>query len=74
MLDRRMVVSCAGTLSARTRGNRPSAFHRITVDHDSIQAEVFRWDPSRRNFRRSDVFAFARYRAAGKTDAAPVVG
>jgi len=85
MLERRMVVSCAGTLSTRTRGDRGSAFHRITVDQESIQAEVFRWDPARKSFHRSDVFAFARYRPAppappvppapaGKADAAPVVG
>ncbi|MBI4501441.1 MAG: metallophosphoesterase [Gemmatimonadetes bacterium] len=74
MLDRRIVVSCSGTLSNRSRGLRPSAFHRITVDHESVQTEVFRWDPARKLFRRSDVFAFARYRPAGKTDVAPVVG
>jgi hypothetical protein len=68
------VVSCAGTLSTRTRGDRGSAFHRITIDQESIQVEVFRWDRVRKSFHRSDVFAFARYRLAGKADAAPVVG
>ena len=56
----RPVVSCAGTLSTRSRGDRPSTFHRISVDLDSIQVELFRWDEPRKVFRRSDVFAFAR--------------
>jgi predicted phosphodiesterase len=55
-----VVVSCAGTLSTRSRGERPSTFHRISIDADSIQVELFRWDPGRKVFKRSDVFAFAR--------------
>jgi predicted phosphodiesterase len=60
LLAGRTVVSCAGTLSTRSRGDRPSTFHRISVDTDSIQVELFRWDEPRKVFRRSDVFAFAR--------------
>jgi len=56
----RVVVSCAGTLSTRSRGERPSTFHRISIDAESIQVELFRWDAARKLFRRSDVFAFAR--------------
>lgn len=70
----RVVVSCAGTLSVRSRGNLPSTFHRIVVDTDSIQVEVFRWDPARKVFRRSDVFAFARPGTGERTNVAPAVG
>ena len=55
-----VVVSCAGTLSTRSRGQRPCTFHRIGLDGEAIQVEQFRWDPGRKVFRRSDVFAFAR--------------
>ncbi len=60
MLGGKALVSCAGTLSTRSRGQRPSTFHRITVDADSYQVEQFRWDLPRKVFKRSDVFAFAR--------------
>ncbi len=60
LLDNRVVISCAGTLSARMRGGRPSVFHRITIDEGSINVELYRWDGDRRVFRRSDVHAFAR--------------
>jgi 3',5'-cyclic AMP phosphodiesterase CpdA len=74
MLEQRVLVSCAGTLSNRSRGNRPSTFHRIVIDHDAIQVELFRWDDAGRVFRRSDVFAFARKGPAGKTNVTPAVG
>jgi 3',5'-cyclic AMP phosphodiesterase CpdA len=60
VMNGQVVVSCAGTLSTRSRGQRPSCFHRITIDTDAIQVEQFRWDMVRKVFRRSDVFAFAR--------------
>jgi 3',5'-cyclic AMP phosphodiesterase CpdA len=56
----KIVVSCAGTLSTRSRGHRPSSFHRLSIDGESIQVELFRWDAGRKVFKRSDVFAFAR--------------
>jgi 3',5'-cyclic AMP phosphodiesterase CpdA len=74
MLEGRVVVSCTGTLSTRSRGQLPSTFHRILVDTDSIQVELFKWDGERNVFRRSDVFAFARPRRAEKENVAPVVG
>ena len=74
VLDGRVVVSCAGTLSTRSRGQRPSSFHRIVIDSDSIQVEQFRWDLERKVFRRSDVFAFARPGSEKKADVAAAVG
>jgi 3',5'-cyclic AMP phosphodiesterase CpdA len=59
-LNARVVVSCAGTLSTRGRGDRPSIFHRVCWDDESIQIEQYRWDGDRRLFKRSDVHAFAR--------------
>lgn len=74
LLDGRVVISCAGTLSARMRGDRPSVFHRITIDERSINAELYRWDGDRRVFRRSDVHAFVRGRASDEAAVTTRVG
>lgn len=66
LLANRVVVSCAGTLSARMRGQRPSVFHRITIDDQSISIELYRWDGARRVFRQSDIHAFARRRRSSE--------
>lgn len=63
LLANRVVVSCAGTLSTRSRGGRPSVFNRVAWDEDSIQVELYRWDVQRKVFKRSDVYAFARSRS-----------
>lgn len=65
MLEGRVVVSCAGTLSTRSRGERPAVFHRLVIEAESIQVELYRWEADHRAFRRSDVHAFARVREAG---------
>ena len=39
LLARRVIVSCAGTLSARSRGDRPVVFHRIVIEDDAIQVD-----------------------------------
>ncbi len=59
-----VVISCAGTLSARSRGDRPSAFHRILIEDDAIQVEIYLWQPEHRLFKRTDMLVFAR-RTAG---------
>ncbi|MBI3983150.1 MAG: metallophosphoesterase [Gemmatimonadetes bacterium] len=69
LLERRIVVSCAGTLSRGSRGGRPPVFNRIIVDEEAIHVEFYRWVVDRRTFRRSDVHAFTRVRRA---EAAPV--
>lgn len=63
VLARKVVVSCAGTLSDRSRGGRPSVFNRIVIEEESIQVEQYRWEFERRVFKRSDVYLFARPRA-----------
>jgi predicted phosphodiesterase len=66
-----VVVACAGTLSTRSRGKRPSVFFRVAVDDDAIQVEQYRWDAPRAVFRRSDQHRFARHgrRGGGQTAA-----
>jgi 3',5'-cyclic AMP phosphodiesterase CpdA len=58
------VVACAGTLSTRSRGGRPSVFFRLLIEADAIHVEQYRWDAARRVFRRSDRHQFARRRSA----------
>ncbi len=72
LLDRRVVVSCAGTLSRGSRGGRPPVFNRIVVDDEAIHVELHRWVADRQSFRRSDVHTFTRIRrpAAAPADAA----
>jgi len=60
VLEGKVVVACAGTLSTRSRGGRPAVFHRVIVEEQAIQVELYRWEADQRAFRRSDVHAFAR--------------
>jgi predicted phosphodiesterase len=64
LLDRKVVVACAGSLSRGSRGGRPPVFNRVIVDEGAVHVEFYRWDKDRRLFRRSDVHAFARARRA----------
>jgi predicted phosphodiesterase len=73
-LGGKVVVSCTGTLSTRSRGGRPSTFHRIIIDTDAIHVELFKWDGQRKVFKRSDVFAFARPAKPEGKRVAPAVG
>jgi 3',5'-cyclic AMP phosphodiesterase CpdA len=61
-LGGRVIVSCAGTPTSRTRGGRPSVFNRVVVEPASIHVELYRWDAPRGVYRRSDTYAFARTR------------
>ncbi len=65
-----VVVSCAGTISHMSRGGRPSAFHRICLEDESIQVETYVWQPQQRLFKRSDVAGFARRRAVNEPEVA----
>ncbi|MFQ6047193.1 MAG: metallophosphoesterase family protein [Gemmatimonadales bacterium] len=64
LLGEGVAVSCAGTLSTRSRGGRPSVFNRVAIDDESVQVELYRWEAERRLFKRSDVHHFARRRRA----------
>lgn len=70
----RVVVSCAGTLSSRSRGDRPSTFHRISLDDQAIHIEQYRWEAAQGLFRRTDVHSFPRPRAVEATHVAAPVG
>jgi len=61
------VIACAGTLSTRSRGGRPSVFFRLLIETDAIHVEQYRWDAARRVFRRSDRHQFGRRRTAVAT-------
>ncbi len=57
-----VVVSCAGTLSTRSPEGQPSTCHRICVDDDAIQIELYIWENSLRCFKRTDMSVFPRRR------------
>jgi 3',5'-cyclic AMP phosphodiesterase CpdA len=60
MLDGRVVVSTAGTLSTRVRGGLPVSFNFVTIDPAAVQVTFFRWDSAKQRFQPSDTAAFAR--------------
>ena len=60
LLDGKVVIATAGTLSTRTRGGRPSCFNLVTIDATSVQVTFFRWESDKGRFRASDTVAFAR--------------
>ncbi len=59
-IDGALPVSTAGTHSSRSRGGRPSVFNLVTIDPSAIHIQHFRWQPTTRQFQRSDAFSFAR--------------
>ena len=63
LLGGRVVLSTAGTLCRRSRGERPSSFNFVTIEPTAVHITYFRWDVESRRFRASDTYAFAR---AGK--------
>src|SRR5688572_4268888 len=60
MLDGKVVISTAGTLSTRARGKRPVSFNFLTIDSAAVQVTFFRWDAAKQRFQPSDTAAFAR--------------
>jgi 3',5'-cyclic AMP phosphodiesterase CpdA len=74
VLADRVVVSCAGTLSMRSRGERPSIFHRVSVEADRIDVEQYRFEDTEAVFKRSDVHTFPRSRIVHEAEAPAGVG
>ena len=74
LLDGRVIVSCAGTVSTRSRGERPPVFNRVTIEEDAIHIEFYRWDADRGLFKRSDTHAFPRPRHTRDAPVAAAVG
>ncbi|MGH7606788.1 MAG: metallophosphoesterase family protein [Gemmatimonadales bacterium] len=62
VLDGKVAVSTAGTLSTRSRGGRPCSFSVVTIEDAAVQVTFFRWEPGRGRFNASDTAAFARSR------------
>jgi len=57
-----VVVSCAGTLAGKEGADVPVSFHRIVIQDELIQVEVYLWEAQTKAFRQTDVFAFSRRR------------
>lgn len=59
-VDGTLAVSTSGTHSFRSRGGRPSVFNLVTVEPGAVHIQHFRWQPTTREFQRSDAFSFGR--------------
>jgi len=59
-VDGTLAVSTSGTHSHRSRGGRPSVFNLVSVEPGAVHIQHFRWEPTTREFQRSDAFSFAR--------------
>lgn len=64
LLDGKVVVSTASTLSNRARGGRPASFNVVTIEPSAVQVAFFRWDAAKQRFQPTDTAAFARHKAA----------
>jgi len=60
LLEGRVAISTAGTLSTRARGGRPVSFNFVTIDPAAVQVTFFRWDSAKQRFQPGDTAAFAR--------------
>ncbi len=61
-IDGTVVVSTSGTLTARTRGKRPSAFNIVTIEAEAISVQHMRWEQDLFRFRPSDLTRYGRMR------------
>ena len=59
-IDGKVVVSTTGTLTSRTRGQRPSAFNLIRADAGAISVQHYRWDEAGTTFSPSDEARYGR--------------
>lgn len=62
-LPRGTVISTAGTISTRSRGQRPCSFNVVTVDEGAVSVRHWRWDRPAGRFVPSDEARFARRHA-----------
>ena len=62
VLDGKVVVSTASTLSTRARGGRPASFNVVTIEPTAVNITFFRWEAAKGRFQPSDTAAFARAR------------
>jgi 3',5'-cyclic AMP phosphodiesterase CpdA len=54
------VISTAGTMSNRARGNRPSSVNSIRITPENIEVSTLVWSGDARNFVPGPVKCFAR--------------
>jgi 3',5'-cyclic AMP phosphodiesterase CpdA len=73
VLDGKVVVSTASTLSTRARGGRPASFNVVTIEPTAVQVTFFRWDAAKQRFQPSDTAAFARPHSRSVTSPATPV-
>jgi 3',5'-cyclic AMP phosphodiesterase CpdA len=73
LLDGKVVVSTAGTLSTRARGGKPVSFNFVTIDPTAVQVTFFRWEAGKKRFQPSDTAAFARKSSSSKAQAVSTV-
>lgn len=57
---KRLVVSCASTLTTRVRGRGPGSINILEVDDSAIQANVMQWSEAAKTFERKMWYRFAR--------------
>jgi 3',5'-cyclic AMP phosphodiesterase CpdA len=60
VLEGRVIVSTAGTLSARVRGGKPASFNLVTVEATRLTITFYRWDVESERFWASEPVVFAR--------------
>jgi 3',5'-cyclic AMP phosphodiesterase CpdA len=60
LIDGKLPVSTASTLSTRARQQRPVSFNVVRLSPDRVEIEYFRWDAVPCAFRASDRSVFAR--------------
>src|SRR5258708_39398886 len=65
LLDGRVVVSTAGTLSQRTRGGRPTSFNFVTIERAAVHITFFRWDAGHARFQAADTATLGSGAPAG---------
>jgi len=56
---RRMVVSCASTLTTRVRGGGPGSVNLLEIDEQAIQVNVLQWNDGPGAFERTQWSRFA---------------
>jgi len=54
------VVSTTGTLTSRTRGQRPSAFNVVRANDEAITVQHLRWEEDLKRFKPSDEARYGR--------------
>ncbi|MFQ5549742.1 MAG: metallophosphoesterase family protein [Gemmatimonadales bacterium] len=57
-----VTIVCGGSRGKPNGEAKSVGFHRMSVDHRSVNIELYRWSSERNQYYRSDLHAFARRR------------